>query len=49
MESNQSSESNPHTYGHLIFDKDAKIIQWENKKTSSKNGADVTGCQHIEK
>jgi hypothetical protein len=20
---------NPHTYGHLIFDKEAKIIQWE--------------------
>jgi hypothetical protein len=25
----EDSEMNPHTYGHLIFDKGAKIIQWK--------------------
>jgi hypothetical protein len=25
-------EMNPHTYGHLIFDKGAKTIQWGEKK-----------------
>jgi hypothetical protein len=35
---------NPHTYGHLIFDKGAKTIQWGKKKTVfSKNGAGTTG------
>jgi hypothetical protein len=24
-------EMNPHTYGHLIFDKGAKTIQWKKK------------------
>jgi hypothetical protein len=28
----EDSEMNPHTYGHLIFDKGAKTIQW-NKDT----------------
>jgi hypothetical protein len=23
---------NPHTYGHLIFDKGAKTIQWERRQ-----------------
>jgi hypothetical protein len=23
---------NPHTYGHLIFDKRAKTIQWEKRQ-----------------
>jgi hypothetical protein len=23
---------NPHTYGHLIFDKGAKIIQWKKRQ-----------------
>jgi hypothetical protein len=32
---------NPHTYGHLIFDKGAKTIQW--KKAFSINGAGSTG------
>jgi hypothetical protein len=25
----EESEMNPHTYGHLIFDKRAKTIQWK--------------------
>ena len=25
----EDPEMNPHTYGHLIFDKGAKTIQWE--------------------
>jgi hypothetical protein len=25
----QALEMNPHTYGHLIFDKGAKTIQWK--------------------
>jgi hypothetical protein len=25
----EDPEVNPHTYGHLIFDKGAKIIQWK--------------------
>jgi hypothetical protein len=27
---------NPHTYGHLIFDKEAKTIQWEKKTAFTK-------------
>jgi hypothetical protein len=39
---------NPHTYGHLIFDKEAKTTQW--KKTAfSTNGAGTTGSYHVEK
>jgi hypothetical protein len=35
------------TYGHLIFDKGAKTIQW--KKTAfSTNGAGSIGGQHVE-
>jgi hypothetical protein len=37
---------NPHTYGHLIFDKAANKIQW--KKAFSTNGAGSTGCQYVE-
>jgi hypothetical protein len=25
----EDAEMNPHTYGHLIIDKEAKTIQWE--------------------
>jgi hypothetical protein len=25
-------DTNPHTYGHLIFDKGAKIIQWKKRQ-----------------
>ena len=37
----------PHTYGHLIFDRDAKNIQWKNKVPSI-NGAGLTGCLYAE-
>ena len=36
-----------HTYGHLIFDKEAKTISWK-KKASSINGAGLTGCLYVE-
>jgi hypothetical protein len=39
---------NPHTYGHLIFDKGAKTIQWEKKTAFSTNGAGRTGGYHVE-
>ena len=43
----EDPEMNPHTYGHLIFDKGAKTIQW--KKTAfSKNVAGTTGGYHVE-
>jgi hypothetical protein len=32
-------EMNTHTYGHLIFDKGAKTIQWGKKPAFSTNGA----------
>jgi hypothetical protein len=37
---------NPHTFGHLIFDKAAKTIQWE--KAFSTNGAGSTDSHHVE-
>jgi hypothetical protein len=42
---------NPHTYGHLIFDKVDKTFQWKEvgRKTAfSANGALSTGGQHVE-
>ena len=43
----EDPEMNPHTYGHLIFDKGAKIFQW--KKTAfSTNDVGTTGCYHVE-
>jgi len=41
----EDPEMNPHTYGHLIFDKGAKTIQWK-KIAFSGNGS--TGGQHVE-
>jgi hypothetical protein len=38
---------NPHTYGHLIFDKGAKITQW--KKAFPTNGAGSACGQHVQK
>jgi hypothetical protein len=37
---------NPHTYGHLIFYKGAKTIQWKKETAFSTNGA---GTTHIHK
>jgi hypothetical protein len=40
---------NPHTYGHLIFDKGAKPHPFEQKKTAfSTHGAGSTVTQHVE-
>jgi hypothetical protein len=47
MELNQRLEINAYTYGHLVFDKETKIIQWKTK-SSSTNGAGTTECLHIE-
>jgi hypothetical protein len=38
---------NLHAYDHLIFDKEAKTIQWE-KTAFSTNAAGSTGGQHVE-
>ena len=43
----EDPEMNPHIYGHLIFDKGAKTIQWK-KRAFSTNGADTTGSYHVE-
>jgi hypothetical protein len=39
---------NSYTYGHLIFDKGAKTIQWK-KEAFLTNGAGSTGSQNAEK
>jgi hypothetical protein len=44
----QDPEMNPHTYGHLNFDKGAKTIQWKKKTAFSTNVADATGGWHVE-
>jgi hypothetical protein len=43
----EDPEMNPHTSGHLVFDKGAKTIQWE-KDSISKNGASTTGGYRVE-
>jgi hypothetical protein len=42
----EDPEMNPHTYGHLFFDKGAKTIQW--KKAFSTNGAGTTSGYNVE-
>jgi hypothetical protein len=43
----EDPEIKPHTYSHLIFDKEAKNIQW--KKESSISAAGLTCCLYVEK
>ena len=38
---------NPHTYEHLIFDKEAKIIKWKKESIFNKC-AGITGYRHLE-
>jgi hypothetical protein len=44
----EDPEMNPHIYGHLVFDKGAKTIQWKKRQHFSTNGAHSTGSQHVE-
>jgi hypothetical protein len=39
---------NPHIYGHFIFDKGAKTVQWKKNTAFSTNGAGTTGSYHVE-
>jgi hypothetical protein len=43
----EDPEMNPLTYGHLIFDMEANIIQWK-KDSIFKKGAGTTGGYHVE-
>jgi uncharacterized protein (DUF736 family) len=44
----EDPEIKPQIYGHLIFDKGAKIFQWKKRTAFSKNDACSTGGQHVE-
>jgi hypothetical protein len=39
----EDPEINPHTYGHLIFDKRAKTIQWKRQHFQQMVLAQLTG------
>ena len=43
----EDPEIKPHTYEHLIIDKEAKTMQWE-KESIFNSGADITRCHHVE-
>ena len=43
----ESPEINPYTYGHLIFDKEGKNIQWRKRTISLTSGAGKTGQQLV--
>jgi hypothetical protein len=45
----EDPKMNPHTYGHLIFDKGSKIIQWGKTPAFLTNGAGSSGSQPVEK
>jgi hypothetical protein len=44
----QTNKKRPHTYRHLIFDKEAKIYNGKTK-VSSINSAGITGSLYVEK
>ena len=43
----EDPEMKPHTYGHLVFDKGAKTIQWK-KSAFSTNGVGTSIGYHVE-
>ena len=43
----EDPEIKPHTYGHLIFNKNAKYINGK-KKAASINSDGLTGCLNVE-
>jgi hypothetical protein len=44
----EDPEMKPHTYGHLIFNKGDKTIQWKKNAAFSTSGNGTTGGYHIE-